>query len=225
MSRLPNELGLLLAKETRSVSEYVDSLLDNKDGPDYKLYLEAKSLNQSKLKRSYVEACFLASNDLNKISNLLELPLTVVTLYSKIFYDVSGYDRLSKLELIEATVDRDESNIKLWALSLGLDFIAWRLGYPTSISPVEGLNEMFSTCVFKSKEALFNKNDSNASIESTKWVKLSMDIARLLKVWVIDSEGAKKDLELALKEVLPNFKSIDDLDDFGDSLDTTTKGE
>jgi hypothetical protein len=84
---------------------------------------------------------------------------------------------------------------------------------------------MFSTCIFKSKEAMFNKNDSGASIESTKWVKLSIDIARLLKVWVIDSEGAKADLELALKEVMPNFKSIDDLEDFGDSLDITKKGE
>lgn len=218
MPTRPNELGLLLAKETRGVSDYVDSLLDNKEGAEYKLYLEAKTLNASKLKKSYIEACLLASNDKARISNLLEITLPIIEIYSKIFYDIAGYDRLSKLELIESCRDKDESNLKLWALSLGIEFIAWRLGHRTVVSPVEGLNEMFSTCIYKSKEALFNKNDSSASKESTKWVKLSIDIARLLKVWVIDSEGAKKDLELALKEVLPDFKSIDDLDDFGDSL-------
>jgi hypothetical protein len=225
MSRRPNELGLLLSKETKAISPYVDRLLEDKEGREYKLYLEAKVLNGSKLKKSYIEACMLASTDLPKIAGLLEIPLPVIEVYSKIFYDVAGLDRLSKLELVEICRDRDETNLKLWALSLGLDFIAWRLGYYTSISPVEGLNEMFSTCIFKSKEAMFNKNDSGASIESTKWVKLSIDIARLLKVWVIDSEGAKADLELALKEVMPNFKSIDDLEDFGDSLDITKKGE
>ncbi len=219
MPTFPNELGLLLSKEVRGKSEYVDYLLDNKSGNDYKLYLEAKKLNDSKLKRAYIESCLLASRDISRISDLLEISLPVVDMYSKIFYDIEGFDRLSKLELIESCKDKDEANLKLWAISLGIEFISWRLGYHTNISPVEGLNEMFSTCIYKSKEALFNKNDTGASKESTKWVKLSIDIARLLKTWVIDSEGAKKDLELALKEVIPDFKSIDDLDNFGDSLD------
>ena len=39
-----------------------------------------------------------------------------------------------------------------------------------------------------------------------------MDIARLIKIWVLDSAAAKADLEMALREVIPDFEGIDKLD-------------
>lgn len=212
MSFRPHERALLLDKSVKGIDSFVDEVIEDADGKYSSLYEKTKALNKSKVKKSYVESCLLASNDLEKISRLLEIPEKVLWFYRKIFFDVLDIDRLTKLEHIDTLRDKNEANMKLWALSLGLDFLAWRLGHQVNISPVEGLNDLFSTCIYKSKEAVFNQNASDASKESTKWVKLSLDIARLLKIWVMDSEGARKDLELALQEVIPSFKSLDDLD-------------
>ena len=75
---------------------------------------------------------------------------------------------------------------------------------------------------------MFNSSSTDASRESTKWTKLSTDIARLLKMWVMDSNEAKKDLEIAIREVLPEFDGLDsvlenpeDLISLEDSIATT----
>ena len=128
-----------------------------------------------------------------------------------------GWDRLSKIEHIDRVKKEgrdwttNEALMKMWTLTQGLDFLAWRLGKRVSISPVEGLVDLFSTCMFKSKEAMFNPSVSDTSRESTKWVKLSTDIARLLKLWVMDSSAARRDLEIAIREVVPEFGSLDAL--------------
>ena len=207
-----NERSSLIAARTLGVDTLVDEIVNNPEGDAAKLFLKAKDLQNNKLKRSYIEACLLASNDYEQISGILEIDQAIIETYSKIFYDTTTLDRLSKLELISVK-DKDEGIMKIWAFSQGLDFIAWRLGKSITISPVDGLRDLFNTCIYKSKEAMFNKNASEASKESTKWVKLSVEIARILKVWVMDSEGARRDIEIALKEVTANFKGIDDLED------------
>lgn len=206
-----NEKYQLIKKAEKGKDRLVDSILTNPNGPDFALFMQAKEIFDSKNKKQYVEACLLSSSDFKRISELLEIPEEVVKGYSDIFFNVIGYDRLSKLEVLEKTKDKDELALKTWTLHQGLDFIAWRLGKHVNISPTDGLNELFNTCMYKSKEALFNGNSSTASIESTKWVKLSLDIARLLKLWVVDADPAKKDMELAIREVVPSFRSIDEL--------------
>jgi hypothetical protein len=192
----------------------VDTIIDNPEGPEAKLYLQAKDIHESKVRKKYMEACLLTSNDFGQISELLGIPQNLVEMYAKIFYDVYDLDTLSKLELLEKPRERDEVILKTWALHQGLGFIAWRLGKVGSkfdLAPQESLQDLFNMCLYKAKEALFNPNSSAASAEATKWTKLSTDIARLLKLWVLDSAAAKKDLELAIKEVVPEFRSLDDL--------------
>lgn len=205
-----NEKDYLIRGKKGGVDELVDRILADEKGltDESKFFKKGTELRESKLRRSYIESCILASNDYAKIGELLELDPKFVEFYENVFYNVSGLDRLERLELLED----EEDTLKLWAVSLGLDFIAWRLGRKVELSPVEGLKDLFNTCIFKSKEAMFNKNSSEASKESTKWVKLSIDIARLLKLWVMDSAAARRDLEVALEKVVPNFGSLDDLD-------------
>ena len=202
-----------LVKQKRSGEDpLVDKIL--KEGsPELSLYERAVKLNKSSLKRSYLESCLLASRDTKRIATLLGLAEDLVVLYKDVFYDVWDLDKLSKLELIDVT-DKNESLMKLWALHQGLDFIAWRLGEPVNINPTAGLQDLFSTCIMKSKEAMFSGNATAESAEATKWVKLSMDIARLLRNWVMDSEGARKDIELALRETNPDFEGFDTLPGF-----------
>jgi hypothetical protein len=209
---MPNKRYLQICSNKKGVDSIVDAILASDTSPEFLLYSKARSISLSPTKKGYLEASLLCDKDLAKIANLLEMPIEVVTMYRDIFYNVSEYDKLSKLDLIANTSDVGEKSMKTWALSQGLNFVSWRLGNLVNISPVEGLQEMFTTCIFKSKEALFSGNISEASKESTKWVKLSMDLARLIKVWVMDSAAAKKDLEMALLEVIPNFQGLDSLD-------------
>lgn len=202
-----------LVKQKRSGEDpLVDKILVE-GSPELSFYERALKLNKSSLKRSYLESCLLASQDVNRISNLLGIPVDLVVFYKDVFFDVWDLDKLSKLELVDVS-DKNESLMKLWALNQGLDFIAWRLGEPVNINPTAGLQDLFSTCIMKSKEAMFSGNATAESSEATKWVKLSMDIARLLRNWVMDSEGARKDIELALKETNPDFEGFDTLPGF-----------
>jgi hypothetical protein len=206
-----NARELLIKAKAPGVDPLVDLILDEKDNAEKALYVRAIVINKSKLKKRYVEACLLASTDYERIADILDIPLDVLMMYHDIFYDVVECDKLSRLELIDCK-DKDEHMMKLWAMSQGLDFIEWRLGRTVLINPVEGLKDLFTTCVYKSKEAMFSGNASVSSAESTKWVKLSLDIARMLKVWTQDMDIARRDIEMALSEVIPEFKSFADLD-------------
>lgn len=208
-----NGRSILIRKGEKGVDPLVDSILENPDGPDAGFFLKAEEIHQSAIKKKYVEACLIATDDYNVIANLLDMPVQLVSMYAKIYYDLSGMDRLDKIELLEKSRTKDEIAMKTWALHQGIAFIAWRLGKSKQIdvNPIEGLTDLFNTCIFKSKEALFNTNSTTASVESTKWAKLSVEIARILKMWLLDSSGAKRDLELAIREVMPDFGSLDDI--------------
>lgn len=212
-----NARALLIKNNTLGADPLVDTILSADDSAEKALYAKALELNKSALKRRYIEACLLASSDFQRISDILEIPADVIQMYAAVFYDVADLDKLSKLELLDVK-DRDEHMMKLWALSQGLDFIEWRLGKAVNISPIDGLKELFTMSVFKAKESLFSGNSSESSKEGVKWSKMSMDIARLLKVWVMDSDAAKKDIELALAEVIPEFGSYADLNREEESL-------
>lgn len=207
----PNARQILIRTEKTGKDELVDKILTDPNSPEARIWPKVADIFDSKTKRSYVEACLMSSADYKTISDLLELPLDVIVLYEKTCFNISNYDRLSKLDLLDKEKEKDVMIMKLWAMNQGLDFIAWRLGKKIEISPLDGLTEMFTMCIYKSKEALFNSNSSTASMESTKWAKLSLDIARMLKIWVLDNDVARRDLELAIKEIVPEFKSFDDL--------------
>lgn len=201
----PNFRQLLLSKKVAGKDLLVDTLLA--DPPP--ILKDCQEIHTSKVKRSYLEACLLTGDSFEEISKLLGVPLDVVTLYSQLYYDVAGMDVLSKLEAVEG--DEGDKTLKLWALSEGLGFIAWRLGKSHEISPTQGLQTLFSMCIYKAKEGMFNPNSAKSSIEAAKWTKASLEIAKVLKTWVTDSRAAKQDLELAIKEVMPEFRGLDDL--------------
>lgn len=206
-----NARELLVRNKTLGVDSLVDLILT--DGSrEQTLFQEALQIKSSKLKKTYVEACLLASTDLEEISDILEIDLELLAFYSDVFFDVKDLDRLSKMELLEVS-DRQEQLLKIWALNQGLDFIAWRLGKSTKISPIDGLQELFSTSMYKAKEACFSGNASEESKEAVKWTKLSMDLARLIKFYISDDGQAQKDLRLALSEVSSAFPGFDDLKD------------
>ena len=120
-------------------------------------------------------------------------------------------DKLSKIEHLESIEDDQEKMLKLWAIGQGLTFLAWRLGDKVTLSPIDGLVELYSTAAYKAKEAMYSSSSSDSSKEALRWTKMSADLARLLKLWTLDSAAAKKELEVAIRDVIPDFAGIDAL--------------
>ncbi len=191
----------------------VDEILANPNGDLAKKFNRALISWENRLRRSYIESARMASDDLDHIARTIEIPREQLEIYYEYFFDIEGWDRLDKIEHIERVGEKHktEALLKMWTMTQGLDFLAWRLGKKVNISPVEGLIDLFSTCIFKSKEAMFNGSGTEAGNESIKWTKQSTDIGRLLKMWVMDSAAAKKDLEIAIREIVPEFGSIDEI--------------
>lgn len=172
-----------------------------------------EKVRKSDLQASYLEAALFSTAPDQEIADLLELPVEVVTAYREEYLAVSNGSKLEKLEQIEIemaeTKTRRRGTLKLWALANGLEFLRWRLGEQVQISPVDGMQKLFNICFYKAKEAMFSPSTSDEGKESQKWVKLSTDIARLIKLWVSDNDAARKDLEVALAEINPNFDSLE----------------
>jgi hypothetical protein len=204
---------LLIINKSTGEDVLVDRILSGKpeDKEVKALYSKARAIFLSPVKKSYVEACLMASKDLAEVEKVLEIPVELLQLYRDVFFDIEYLDKLSLLEIVEDSATTDERGMKIWALSQGLDFVAWRLGKVVALNPVEGLQELFTLAVFKSKEALFSGNASESSKAAVNWTKLSMDLARILKAWVSDSDAAKQDIELALKSISPEFAGFDSL--------------
>lgn len=204
-----NARALLINNKALGVDPLVDSIL-TEGSVESNLYTQAAELKKSGLKSMYIEACLLGSQDFERISEILELSPLLVGMYAAVFYDTVGLDKLSRLELLDVK-DRQEQLLKIWALNQGIEFIAWRLGVRTNIGPVEGLQDLFSTAMYKAKEACFSGNATEESKEAVKWSKMAMDLARLLKVYTSDNTSAKKELEMALEEVSSDFGGFGDL--------------
>lgn len=191
----------------------VDSILSGNPDDSHLLqkYVAARKIYLSLIKRSYVEAAMIASRDLEQISAILEIPVDILETYRDVFFDVADFDRLSLLEVIGDIENPEAKSMALWSISQGLEFISFRLGKSSSISPIQGLEDLYQMACWKAKEALFSGNSSEGSKQATVWVKLSMELARLLKAWVMDSDAAKQDIELALAKIEPSFDGYQEL--------------
>lgn len=212
----PHARHNLVKEKTKGIDALVDAVLSpNEDGsesPAAARYELAKILYLSPIKKNYIDASFMATSNVGEISELLDIPADILETYKEFFFNIEGFNKLSKLELLES-YDPQGKDLLTWAMASGLTFLAWRLGKAVDINPVGGLKELFSLALYKAKEAAFG-SDTN---DTVKWAKLGLDTSRLLKAWTMDATAAKNDIEMAIARVNPDFPSFGSLD-----LDTTT---
>ena len=212
MSNPVDYRGKLLARGTDEKDPLVDSLLD---GAFPELVAAATALYKDRTQRMYVESSLLATNDLAVVSKFLELDVPLLEMYRSLYFDVANFTKLQRMAYLDGIKDGAERNMKSWALTQGVRFLEWRFGNDVKISPVEGLTSIFSDCYYKSKEAFFNGNTSEASKEAAKWTKQTVEVARLLKSWVTDSDAAMQDINIALTQFMGDdiqFPTLDDLE-------------
>lgn len=212
MSKSVDYRGKLLARGTREVDPIVDQLLD---GAFPEIVEAATVLYKDRTQRMYVESSLLATNDLEVISRFLELEVAVLDMYRSLYFDVAHFTKLQRMSYLDSVKEGPDRNMKSWALTQGVRFLEWRFGNDVRISPVEGLSAIFSDCYYKSKEAFFNGNSSEASKEAAKWTKQAVEVARLLKSWVTDANEAMKDINIALEQYMGDdieFPTEEDLE-------------
>ena len=210
--------GQLIDKGEMTGDPLVDMFLGNEIS---ETAYQVLKLRYTESRRVYVEACLLATDDTDKISDILEVDPEVIEVYQKVYFDVAGLDKLSKLKIVELIEEDREKNLKMWAISQGIDFVSWRLGTVPKINPVEGLTSIYSDCFFKAKEAFYNPNTAESSKEGLKWAKQATDIARLLKLWVNDSDAASDDIRIALREITGEDISFPDIHSLVDGEDAS----
>ena len=212
----PHARHLLVKDKVLGKDPLVDAVLtketDGSESMAASRYEGAKLLFLSAVKRNYLDAALIATDDLQDVSTTLDIPVDIVSTYRDFFFNVKGMNRLSKLDIIEQ-YDPEGKDLLVWAMASGTVFLKWRLGETVSINPIEGLKELFSLSVYKSKEAMFSASGSATSTEAHKWASISMSLARLLKMYLLDSGAARKDIELALGQLTPSFGSFAGLDD------------
>ena len=57
----------------------------------------------------------MASKDLTKIEEILEMPVSLLQMYRDMFFDIVDLDKLSLLEIIEDAATPEEKGMKIWA--------------------------------------------------------------------------------------------------------------
>lgn len=182
--------------------------------PAPELAAEVEAIYKDKAQRYLVEAALLASPDVEVISKFLEVPAAVLYLYRELCFDIEGLTKLQRMAYIQGLKNAEERNMKIWAATQGVRFLQWRFGDDVKISPVEGMQAMFSDAYYKSKEAFFSGNSTEASKEALKWMKQAVDISKQLKSWTTDADEARKDIEIALQSFTGDdieFATLDDL--------------
>jgi len=183
---------------------------------DVDLFTYFSEIKHSRFQRLYLEAALLATPDNNLIADMFGLPLVVIEEYVSRHYRVRLASKLAKLEHVHSIQDTEEKNLKMWAITQGIEFVQWRLGMPVEVSAVEGMQRLFPDCVFKAKEAFFAAATSDNDAEARKWAMVALAVGRSLKLWVTDKKGLLDDLELAVSGANPEELPIPSLDDVGD---------
>ena len=133
MSKRHNYREILLRKEQQGEDELVDDILSNPEGYNSSLFQKVRPLNENDLKRHYIEACLLASSNFVEIGRILDIDVELIDFYSKIYYITDDMDRLDKLQMANVR-NKEEGTLKLWGLTEGLSFLAWRLGKRTDVT-------------------------------------------------------------------------------------------
>ena len=215
---MPMFLGRDVRRVYRLIKEGITGVDETADicltSPEHYYVSSSRMLFEDPTYRKLIESALLASDDVHAIATLFGIEKELVEFYSSVYYNVTGLTPLQKVRLVEICDDPQEKTMKLWAVSQGLSFLAWRLGVKVDISPVEGMRSLYADSFFRAKEAFFNANSTQASREALKWAKQASESAKILKSWVSDTDAAKKDLEMALAEVTEdtvNFGNIEKL--------------
>lgn len=200
-------IGTIILRGQQGLDDTADLFLSETPSEECR---EALEIYTTESRRIYMEAALLATTDYGRIAEIFEFKIPVIEMYEKAFFPAKSMSRLDKLWHVDGCKESYEQNLKRWAFTQGIEFLAWRLGMRVELLPVEVVTTLQADCFFKAKEAFFNHNSTDASKEAIKWTRLATDLSRVVKAWVSNNKEAMQDIELALQTL--NASDVD----FGD---------
>lgn len=210
--RSPWYRNWLMCRGMKGHDHLVDAILDGHVDPA--VVAECKDMYEDKLMKTYVEACLLATEDFEDISNALEVDVHVLMVYHDLYYNVHNLSRIRKTRHLSKIEDNDERNLKQWSMTNGMDFIKWRLGLITKQSTMDNIIQLQSDAYFRSKEAFFNSNGTVASVEGLKWSKQAVHLTRLIAdLDEEDSDEASDELSLELDRLTEDTIDLPGIED------------
>lgn len=214
-NRSPGYRYWLLCRSIKGSDDLVDSILNGFVDPVS--LQECRDIYEDKLMKLYVEACLLATEDFDDIANALEVDKHALMLYHDLYYNIHDLSRIRKTRHLSKIEDNDERNLKQWSMTNGMDFIKWRLGIITKLSPVDSILQLQSDAYFKSKEAFFNSNDTAASEAGLRWSRQAVALTKLIADIDDTEDGDESAHELSLElsritEQNIELRSIEELD-------------
>lgn len=211
-ARSPWYRNWLLCRRMRGNDRLVDAILDGY--VEAQVMSECRDIYEDRLIKNYVEACLLATEDFDDISESLEVDKHVLMIYHDVYYNVHNMSRIRKTRHLSKIEDNDERNLKQWSMTNGMDFIKWRLGLITKQSTMDNIVQLQSDAYFRSKEAFFNSNGTVASVEGLKWSKQAVHLTRLIAdMDEEDSDEASDELTLQLDRLTENNIDLPGIED------------
>ena len=204
----------LICRNKTGVDDLVDAVLYGY--VEASVLKECRDIYEDRVVRLYVEASLLATEDYDLISKTLELDTHVLMMYHDIYYDVQGMSRVSKMTHLGKIEDADEKSLKQWSMTNGMDFVQWRMGLSTKLSPLDSISRLQADAYYRSKEAFFNSNSTVASSEGLKWSRQAASLTKLLSELSSGStDEAGDELSLELDRITENnidLMSLSDLE-------------
>ena len=204
----------LMCRSVKGVDDLVDAILDGHVDPS--VLKECRDIYEDRVTRLYVEASLLATEDYDSISEVLELDKHVLMVYHDIYYDIQGLTRVAKATHLSKLEDGDERVLKQWSMTNGLEFIRWRMGLSINISTLASIASLQADAYYRSKEAFFNSNTTDASAEGLKWSRQAVVLTKLLnELEGGSSDEAGDELSLELERITENnieLRAISDLE-------------
>jgi len=173
----------------------------------------ALSIWQDLAKKCYVEA-YLLVTDVTSVAVALDMPTGVVQTYQEFFFDTDVFaDKLQKYSYAHGLSDGPGKELKLLALTMGREFIDWRLGNTLSIRPDEVLSRLLTDSYAMAKIGMQSGMvTSKSAKEAYRWATLAAKLADTLS----RREAAEEtdDIFEGL-QVVPVFDEVD----ISDALD------
>lgn len=172
-----NRLILFLSKSSE------DTLLSKA----YNIYLNS-------YRKSWVESYLLCAS-VEETAKAFEMSIDIVRTYAEYFFDPSVFeDKLAKLEYVGQLQDGEERTRKHWAITLGKEYIDWRLGNVLQISSEEVTKKLLSDAYVMSRKSIIGDGSTPKDrAEAFRWAQLAAKLAE-----GINKDSPPKDLALDL---------------------------
>lgn len=132
-------------------------------------------------KREYIEA-FLLVSDEESVAVSLDIPLSTIEAFAAYLFDTSVFtDKLQRVAYVHGLVPGRAKDLKMLAVTLGKEFLDWRIGNNISLSPDDVLRRLLTDSYTMAKIGMQGASvTATQAKEAYRWATLAAKLADTL---------------------------------------------